>query len=54
MTRKWILIMLVVTFILGGATAHLKLFPDPYHEGDNVDLWTWIYRELDELVHGEH
>ena len=36
------------------AMAFVKVFPDPYHKDDSVDLWTWIYREFDELLHGEY
>jgi hypothetical protein len=54
MKRKgWlILIIALVLFVLGGY--FLEVFPDPYHEeGGKVNFFTWLYRELDELVHGE-
>ena len=48
--KKWILIAIAV--ILVGAY-FIEVFPDPYHEGGNVNVYTWIYREIDELIHGE-
>ena len=54
---KWIrknkntLIALVLAIFFG--LYFLEIFPDPYHEGGNVNLYTWIQREIDELLHGE-
>jgi len=30
-----------------------RVFPDPYHRNGKVNIYEWIYREVDELVHGE-
>jgi len=46
-----ILIIGIVLFI--GFSAFVKIFPDPYHEEDGVTFFTWILREIDELLHGE-
>lgn len=53
MSRKWKLILfllLIGSVIIGGFLVRL---PDPYHHDEDVNLWEWLYREYDELVHGE-
>ena len=32
---------------------YIRLLPDPYHQGADVGIITWIARELHELIHGE-
>jgi len=50
---KWhIIIGAVIAFVIFGST--LRIFPDPYHEEDAVTLFTWLYREVHEIIHGEH
>jgi len=52
MNRKWlIIILLIAVFGLGGY--FIKVFPDPYHEEDGVNFFTWVWREFAELAHGE-
>ena len=51
MSRKWWILIAVVVIGLGGY--FIKVFPDPYHEEANVNLYTWIWREFAELAHGE-
>jgi len=29
------------------------IFPDPYHRDGLVNIYTWIVREIDELINGE-
>lgn len=31
----------------------VKIFPDPYHRGQPVGLFTWVSREINELIKGE-
>jgi len=45
-----------VMFLLGlliGVLLTERLWPDPYHIKRRVSFWMWLYRELDELIHGE-
>jgi len=51
LNKKWLVVTVVVVFAF--CLHWVKLFPDPYHEEGNVDFWTWLYRELQELLHGE-
>jgi len=49
--RYWLLFAILVIVVLG--ISLYPYFPDPYHEEGNVNVWVWLYRELNELVHGE-
>ena len=52
MRKKWLIIAAAV-LLLGLSLA--PLFPDPYHEkSEGVSFWEWLYKELIELVYGEH
>jgi hypothetical protein len=51
MKKKWLVLLIVVVVVVGAFTA--PVFPDPYHEDGNVTFAEWIYREIDELLHGE-
>jgi len=50
-SKKHLILIAVVSFILFGAFA--RIFPDPWHETDNVTFFEWIYREVHELIYGE-
>lgn len=55
--KKWKLAILIglaifiILFLL--KTSFMKLWVDPYHEGENVNFWEWLRREFEELRHGE-
>lgn len=53
--KKWHLIAIVILVVSGFwiSAYHLRIFPDPYHRNGNVNIYEWIYREADELLHGE-
>lgn len=38
-------------FLLGAFT--IKIFDDPYYHVEKVTFAEWVYREIDELLHGE-
>lgn len=54
---KWIkrhrTMLLIAAGVLLFGLWYVEIFPDPYHEEDAVNIYTWIYRELDEFVNGE-
>jgi len=49
--KKWHAALILI--VIGLGLYYLRVFPDPYHQGDNVNIFTWILREIDELIHGE-
>lgn len=49
---NWIIIGILVNIALF-ALLFIKIFPDPYYHLEDVNFYTWIYREIDELFHGE-
>lgn len=51
MSKKHWVLFAVIVFLLG--LSLYPFFPDPYHEDESVNLWVWLWRELDELLHGE-
>lgn len=49
-THKVVLVTIVVMFGL----YFVRVFPNPYHDGTgNVNIFEWVYREIDELINGE-
>jgi len=50
--KKWQIALILLAVILGGLW-FVKVFPDPYHKGEPVNIYTWVYREIDEMLHGE-
>jgi len=49
---KWKLILIAIAIaLLVGSFA--PVFDDPYHKEGKVNFWLWLWREIDELVHGE-
>jgi len=46
------MLMFLLGFLLG-VLLTIKAWPDPYHKKHKVNFWTWLYRELDELLYGE-
>lgn len=49
--HKLSLIGLVLVILFG--LWFWDVFPDPYHQDENVNIYTWVWREIDELIHGE-
>lgn len=49
--RHWLGFSVIIALLLG--LWFLEIFPDPYYHEEHVNLYTWIWRELDELLHGE-
>lgn len=46
-------VLFIVAIFLAGLS-FMPLFDDPYHqETDKVNFWTWLIREIDELIFGE-
>jgi hypothetical protein len=31
----------------------VEVFPDPYHQEGDVNIYIWIVREIEELIYGE-
>ena len=44
---------LSVLTVIGAGISLLPLLDDPFHREGKVCFWTWLYRELDEELHGE-
>lgn len=51
--RKHKLSLIAVVLVIVFGLYFAEVFPDPYHQEGNVNIYTWIYREIDELLHGE-
>ena len=51
--KAGIIIVVLATLLIVGLALILKIFIDPYYHREYVNLATWIYRELDEVVRGE-
>lgn len=49
---NWILIGILVDIALL-TLLFVKIFPDPYYHLEDVNIYTFLYREIDELFHGE-
>ena len=49
--KKWFWAVVVVAFFVG--LGFWEVFPDPYYHSSNVNFYTWVWREVDELLHGE-
>ena len=47
--RRRIIVVVVVLLIL----SFLPVIPEPYYHEDRVCFWVWLWREIDELQHGE-
>ena len=39
--------------VFGWWSTEAKMFPDPFHQEDNVSFFDWVYRELYEIINGE-
>lgn len=50
--KKWKLILLGI-FVVAFGLSFMEVFPDPYTHVSQVNFWTWLQREIDELLHGE-
>jgi len=50
--KKWQILLLVLV-IVGSGLWFVNVFPDPYHKEGAVNIYTWLYREIDKLLHGE-
>ena len=50
--KKWQIALLIIVVVAGGLW-FVKVFPDPYHKGEPVNIYHWAIREFDELLHGE-
>jgi len=40
-------------FLVLGLLSLIPMFPDPFYHEQKVNFWVWIYREVQELLHGE-
>jgi hypothetical protein len=50
-TEVFYVLIGLAAFMLG--MYYVRVFPDPYHQNGLVNIYTWITREIDELLHGE-
>lgn len=46
----WLVVLVGVVLI---GAYYLEVFPDPYYHKTRVNIYTWLWREIDELIHGE-
>jgi hypothetical protein len=51
--KYWERIALLLGLGFVGFLSLQPIFPDPYYHKEKVNFWTWAYREIDELLHGE-
>lgn len=49
--KKWFWIIAAVAILIG--LGFWEVFPDPYYHEGTVNFYTWLWREIDELLHGE-
>lgn len=49
--KKWFWIVVGAALLIG--LGFWEVFPDPYTHSYNVNFYEWVFREVDELLHGE-
>ena len=51
--KKFHRILIVGVLVILICLWFVEIFPDPYHQEGDVNIYIWIVREIEELIYGE-